>query len=55
MSARVPLKGRVFRYFPVRVISEVVVIVNKGDRDEGELESLGEPMRGPEILVKILS
>ena len=55
MRAGLSAGGRVFRYFPVRVISEVVVIVRKGDRDEGELESLGEPMRGPEILVKILS
>ena len=46
MSARVPLKGRVFRYFPVRVIPEVVVTVGKGNRDEGKLESLGEPMKG---------
>ena len=38
--------GRVFRYFPVRVISEVVVVVGKGDRDKGKLKSLGEPMRG---------
>ena len=35
-----------FRYFPLGVVSEVVFIVGKGDRDEGELESSGEPMRG---------
>ena len=37
---------RVFRYFPLGVISEVVVVVGKGDGDKGELESLGEPTRG---------
>ena len=46
MGARLPLESRVFEYFPVRVISEVVVIVRKGNGDEGKLESLGEPMRG---------
>ena len=38
--------GRVFRYFPAGVILEVVVVVGKGNGDEGELESLGEPVRG---------
>ena len=38
--------GRVFGYFPVGIILEVVVIVGKGDGDEGKLELLGEPMRG---------
>ena len=31
---------------PVRVISEVVVIIRKGNGDKGKLESLGEPTRG---------
>ena len=39
--------GRVFGYFPVRIVPEVVVIIRKGNRDEGKLESLGEPARGP--------
>ena len=34
-----------FRYFPLGVVSEVVFIVGKGDRDEGELELFGEPTR----------
>ena len=34
-----------FRYFPLGVVSEVVFVIGKGDRGEGELESLGEPMR----------
>ena len=38
--------SRVFRYLPLGVISEVVVVVGKGNGDEGELESLGEPTRG---------
>ena len=38
--------SRVFRYFPLGVISEVVVVIGKGNGDEGELELLGEPMRG---------
>ena len=46
MGAGLLTEGRVFGYFPVGIISEVVVIVGKGNRDEGELESLGEPMRG---------
>ena len=41
------MEGRVFGYFPIRIIMEVVVIIGKGNRDEGELESLGEPTRGP--------
>ena len=41
MSTRCGLFG----YFPLGVISEVVFVVGKGDRGEGELESLGEPMR----------
>ena len=40
------MEGRVFGYFPVRVIPEVVVVIGKGNRDKGKLESLGEPMRG---------
>ena len=40
------MEGRIFGYFPVRIIPEVVVIVRKGNEDEGKLESLGEPMRG---------
>ena len=40
------LNSGIFRYFPVRVIVEVVVIVWKGNGDEGKLESLGEPVRG---------
>ena len=35
-----------FRYFPLGVVSEVVFVVGKGDRGEGELESFREPMRG---------
>ena len=35
-----------FGYFPLEVVSEVVFIVGKEDRDEGELESFGEPTRG---------
>ena len=35
-----------FGYFPLGVVSEIVFIVGKGDRDEGELESSGEPTRG---------
>ena len=35
-----------FRYFPLGVVSEVVFVVGKGDRGEGELETLGEPTRG---------
>ena len=34
-----------FRYFPLGVISEVVFVVGKGDRGEGELELSGEPTR----------
>ena len=55
MGAGLSMEGRVFGYFPVGIILEVMVVVRKGNRDEGELESLGEPTRGPEILVKILS
>ena len=47
MRAGLPMEGRVFGYFPIRIIMEVVVIIGKGNRDEGELESLGEPTRGP--------
>ena len=46
MGAGLSTEGRVFRYFPVGIILEVVVIARKGDGDEGELESLGEPTRG---------
>ena len=46
VRTRVTLKGRGFGYFPIRVILEVVVVIGKKDRDEGELESLAEPMRG---------
>ena len=35
-----------FRYFPLGVVSEVVFVIGEGDRDEGELESFGEPTRG---------
>ena len=35
-----------FGYFPLGVVSEVVFVVGKGDRGEGELESSGEPTRG---------
>ena len=35
------LDDRIFRYFPIWVVLKVVVVV----RDEGELESLGEPTR----------
>ena len=35
-----------FGYFPLGVVSEVVFIIRKGDRDEGKLESFGEPTRG---------
>ena len=34
-----------FGYFPLGVVSEVVFVVGEGDRDEGELESSGEPTR----------
>ena len=37
---------RWFGYFPLGVVLEVVFVVGEGDRDEGELESLGEPTRG---------
>ena len=40
------MEGRIFGDFPIGIIPEVVVIVREGNRDEGELESLGEPMRG---------
>ena len=46
MGAGLSTEGRVFGYFPVRIIPEAVVIVRKGNRDKGELESLGESMRG---------
>ena len=35
-----------FGYFPLGVVSEVVFVIGKGDRGEGELESSGEPTRG---------
>ena len=54
MRTRGALEGRVFRYFSVRVVLEIVVVVGDRNRDEGKMESLGEPMRGPEILVNIL-
>ena len=40
------MEGRVFGYFPVRIIPEAVVIIRKGNGGESELESLGEPTRG---------
>ena len=40
------MEGRVFGYFPVRVIPEVVFVVGEGNGDKGKLELLGEPMRG---------
>ena len=46
MGAGLSMGGRVFGYFPVGIILEVVVLVGKGDGDEGKLELLGEPMRG---------
>ena len=46
VRAGLALRGRVFGYFPVRVILEVVVIIRKGNGNEGKLESLGEPTRG---------
>ena len=46
MGTGLSMEGRVFGYFPVRVIPEVVVVVGKGNRDKGKPESLGEPMRG---------
>ena len=46
MGAGLSTEGRVFGYFPVRFIPEAVVIVRKGNRDKGKLESLGESMRG---------
>ena len=30
-----------FRYFPLGVVSEVIFIIEKEDRDEGKLESFG--------------
>ena len=35
-----------FGYFLLGVVSEVVFAIGEGDRDEGELESFGEPTRG---------
>ena len=35
-----------FRYFPPGVVSEVIFVIGKGNGDEGELESFGEPTRG---------
>ena len=46
MRTRGALEGRVFRYFSVRVVLEIVVVVGDRNRDEGKVESLGEPMRG---------
>ena len=40
------LRSKVFWCFPVRIVPEVVVIIRKGNRDKGELELLGEPMKG---------
>ena len=40
------MKSKVFGYSPVGIVSEVVVVVGKGNGDKGELKSLGEPMRG---------
>ena len=45
MGAGLLMEGRVFGYFPVGVISKVVVVVGEWDRAKGELESLGEPVR----------
>ena len=49
MGAGLLMEGRVFGYFPVGVISKVVVVIGEWDRDEGELESLREPARGSRI------
>ena len=38
--------SRQFRYLPLGVVSEVVFVVGKEDRDKGELESSGDPTRG---------
>ena len=46
MRVGLSTEGRVFGYFPIGIISEVVVIIRKGNRDEGKLESFGEPTRG---------
>ena len=35
-----------FGFFPLGVVLEVVFVIGEGDRDEGELESSGEPTRG---------
>ena len=35
-----------FRYFPLGVVLEVLLVVGEGDRGEGKLELSGEPMRG---------
>ena len=46
MGAGTSIGGRVFGYFPVGIVLEVVVTIGKGNRDEGELELLGKPTRG---------
>ena len=46
VGAGTSMRSGWFRYFPLGVVSEVVFIVGKGDRDEGQLESSGEPTRG---------
>ena len=38
--------GGVFRCIPVGIVPKVVAIIRKGDRGDGKVESLGEPMRG---------
>ena len=46
VGAGASMKCGWFEYFPLGVVSEVVFVVGEGDRNEGELESLGEPTRG---------
>ena len=46
MGAGASTKSKVFGYSPVGIVSEVVVVVGKGNGNKGELKSLGEPMRG---------
>ena len=45
VGAGLSMEGRVFGYFPVRVIPEVVFVVGEGNGDKGKLELLGEPVR----------
>ena len=46
VGARTSVGSGWFGYFSLGVVSEVVCIVGKGNRDEGELELFGEPTRG---------